>query len=168
MPGKQAKILKADHIDDLLSLAQTTRHPLRDRLIVLLSVKPQSSDAGALVGPMRHIYGVSDRVLTMTLSEVLMAAPSSRPNWFETGNQMIAVDTLVVHNFLHRTDILKRLDAAHAYGTACCQQERCADILRRVSTHIDARRFNKEYPISATSMSVWSSRQAYHVSSRQE
>ncbi len=42
MPGKQAKILKAVHIDDLLSLAETTRHPLRDRLIVLLSVKPQS------------------------------------------------------------------------------------------------------------------------------
>jgi hypothetical protein len=32
----------------------------------------------------------------------------------------------------------------------------------------DARRFNNAYPISATSMSVWSSRQAYHVSSRQE
>lgn len=45
---------------------------------------------------------------------------------------------------------------------------RCADILRHVSTHIDARRFNQAYPISATSMSVWSSRQAYHVSSRQE
>jgi hypothetical protein len=28
--------------------------------------------------------------------------------------------------------------------------------------------FNKEYQISATSMWVWSSRQAYHVSSRQE
>jgi hypothetical protein len=42
-----------------------------------------------------------------------MAAPSSRPNWFETGSQMIAVDTLV-HNFLHRTGILKQLDAAHA------------------------------------------------------
>ncbi len=80
---------------------------------------------------------------------------------------MIAVDTLV-HNFLHRTGILKQLDAAHAYGTACYQQGRCADILRRVSTHADARRFNKAYPISATSMSVWSSRQAYHVSSRQE
>lgn len=39
MPGKQAKILTADHIDDLLFFAATTRHPLRNRVIVLLSVK---------------------------------------------------------------------------------------------------------------------------------
>lgn len=39
MPGKQAKILTAEHIDDLLFFAETTRHPLRNRVIVLLSVK---------------------------------------------------------------------------------------------------------------------------------
>jgi integrase len=39
MSGKQAKILTADQIDDLLFFAETTRHPLRNRVIVLLSVK---------------------------------------------------------------------------------------------------------------------------------
>jgi integrase len=39
MPGKQAKILSADHIDELLFFAETTRYPDRDRVIVLLSVK---------------------------------------------------------------------------------------------------------------------------------
>ncbi|KJC36735.1 hypothetical protein UB31_35745 [Bradyrhizobium sp. LTSP849] len=39
MSGKQAKILSADHIDDLLFFAEQTRHPLRNRVIVLLSVK---------------------------------------------------------------------------------------------------------------------------------
>jgi integrase len=39
MPGKQAKILAANHIDDLLVFAETTRYPVRDRVIVLLSVK---------------------------------------------------------------------------------------------------------------------------------
>src|SRR5450755_3773281 len=39
MLGKQAKILNAEHIDDLLSFADTTRHPLRNRVIVLLSAK---------------------------------------------------------------------------------------------------------------------------------
>lgn len=39
MAGKQAKILSTDHIDDLLFFAEHTRHPLRNRLIVLLSVK---------------------------------------------------------------------------------------------------------------------------------
>ena len=39
MPGKQAKILSTDHIDDLLFFADHTRLPLRNRLIVLLSTK---------------------------------------------------------------------------------------------------------------------------------
>ena len=39
MAGKQAKILSTDNCGDLLVFASTTRHPLRDRLIVLLSVK---------------------------------------------------------------------------------------------------------------------------------
>jgi integrase/recombinase XerD len=39
MPGKQAKILSTDHIDDLLFFADNTRSPLRNRVIVLLSIK---------------------------------------------------------------------------------------------------------------------------------
>ena len=39
MAGKQAKTLSTDHIDDLLFFAARSRHPLRNRLIVLLSVK---------------------------------------------------------------------------------------------------------------------------------
>ena len=39
MPGKQAKILSTDQIDDLLFYASLTRNVARNRLIVLLSVK---------------------------------------------------------------------------------------------------------------------------------
>src|SRR3954451_12234368 len=39
MAGKQAKTLSADHIDDLLFFVERSRHPLRNRLVVLLSVK---------------------------------------------------------------------------------------------------------------------------------
>jgi integrase/recombinase XerD len=39
MAGKQAKTLSIDHIDDLLFFAEHSRHPLRNRLVVLLSVK---------------------------------------------------------------------------------------------------------------------------------
>ena len=39
MSGKQARDSAANHIDDLLLFAETTRYPLRDRVIVLLSVK---------------------------------------------------------------------------------------------------------------------------------
>ncbi len=39
MPGRQAKILSKDNAEDLLVFASMTRHPLRDRLIALLSIK---------------------------------------------------------------------------------------------------------------------------------
>lgn len=39
MPGKQAKILSADHVDDILFYAERSRYPARNRVIALLSVK---------------------------------------------------------------------------------------------------------------------------------
>jgi integrase len=39
MVGKRAKILSADHVEDLLVFAHQTRHPIRNRVLVLLSVK---------------------------------------------------------------------------------------------------------------------------------
>jgi integrase len=39
MAGKQAKTLLTHHIDDLVFFAERSRRPLRNRLIVLLSVK---------------------------------------------------------------------------------------------------------------------------------
>jgi integrase/recombinase XerD len=50
MPGKQAKILSSDHLDDLLIFASCTRHPIRNRLIVLLSAK-----AGLRAGEIAHL-----------------------------------------------------------------------------------------------------------------
>ena len=59
----------------------------------------------AVIGPLREVYGVSDKVLTMSLSCILLAAPKRRHLWHEVGASMIAIDTLV-HNFLVRTGIL--------------------------------------------------------------
>lgn len=39
MAGKQAKILSLDHLDDLLFFVAQTRHPLRNRLIILFSIR---------------------------------------------------------------------------------------------------------------------------------
>jgi integrase/recombinase XerD len=39
MPGRRAKILSRDNLNDLLVFASSTRYPTRNRLIVLLSVK---------------------------------------------------------------------------------------------------------------------------------
>ena len=68
----------------------------------------------AIIGPLRNVYGVSDKVLAMALSDLLLAA-GRRPLWVEVGATFVAVDTLV-HNFLHRTGILHRLHADHPYA----------------------------------------------------
>jgi len=45
---------------------------------------------------------------------------------------MIAVDTLV-HNFLHRTGILRDFRAEHPYGTRCYAANGCAAIIERIA-----------------------------------
>jgi integrase len=39
MPGKQAKILSLGDVNDLLVFASCTRHPLRNRVIILMAAK---------------------------------------------------------------------------------------------------------------------------------
>jgi hypothetical protein len=99
----------------------------------------------AIIGPLRNVYGVSDKVLAMALSTLLLAAGSRRPLWLEVGATFVAVDTLV-HNFLHRTGILQRLSADHPYGDRCYRPGGCAETLRLVAAHIDARQFNPAFP----------------------
>jgi hypothetical protein len=99
----------------------------------------------ALIEPLREVYGVSDKVLTMTLSCVLLAAPRGHETWREVGATMIAIDTLV-HNFLHRTGILARFGAYHLYGAGCYRPGGCADIIGLVAERIDARAFNPAFP----------------------
>jgi hypothetical protein len=101
--------------------------------------------AAALIEPMREIYGVSDKVLAMAPSALLLGAPKKMVLWAEVGGSMIAIDTLV-HNFLHRTGILARFNANHLYGAACYRPGGCADIIQSVAERIDARQFNPTFP----------------------
>jgi hypothetical protein len=98
-----------------------------------------------LIGPLRNVHGISDKVIAMALSSILLAAPKNRPHWHEAGACLIAVDTLV-HNFLHRTGILRRFAAEHSYGVACYRPGQCADIIQLVADRIDAREFGRRYP----------------------
>jgi hypothetical protein len=99
----------------------------------------------ALLDPLRHVHGVSDKVLSMALSVLLLGAPRKMKLWAEVGVRMIAIDTLV-HNFLVRTGILHRFNAEHSYGLACYKPKRCADIIQMVANEIDARQFNLRFP----------------------
>lgn len=103
-----------------------------------------------LVMPLRAIFGVSDKILTMALSSLLIGASAigasiKRPLWFEAGATMIAVDTLV-HNFLHRSGIRDQCGRPHAYGALCYAPGGCADIIRKIAAEIDARQFNPAFP----------------------
>jgi hypothetical protein len=98
----------------------------------------------AIIGPLRNVYGLSDKVLAMALSNLLLAA-ARRPLWVEVGATFVAVDTLV-HNFLHRTGILQRLGANPPYGDRCYRPDGCAGILHLLAANIDARQFNPAFP----------------------
>jgi hypothetical protein len=99
----------------------------------------------ALLGPLRNVVGVSDKVWSMTLASLLLGAGAGRPRWPEVGGSMVVVDTLV-HNFLHRTGILRRLNASHPYGPGCYRPHGCANVLEMVAWQIDARQFNARFP----------------------
>lgn len=99
----------------------------------------------ALLDPLREVYGVSDKVLMVALSDLFLGAPGRRRRWLEVGGSMIAIDTLV-HNFLHRTGILRRFRADHAYGIRCYRPGGCAEIIEAVAQRINARQFNRRFP----------------------
>ena len=89
---------------------------------------------------MRHIHGVSDKFLSLALVPLLLGGRPGDALWQAAGAQLIVIDTLV-HNWLHRTGILNDLDARHKYGPMCYAPNGCADILRRATLLIDARRY---------------------------
>jgi hypothetical protein len=99
----------------------------------------------AVIGPLRNVYGVADKVLAMALSSLLLGAGKQRPLWVEVGATFVAVDTLV-HNFLHRTGILQRFGVDHPYGDRCYQSGGCAGIVGLLAANIDAREFNRTFP----------------------
>ena len=114
----------------------------------LMGSSGKSGDESAqerLIGPLRHVYGVSDKILTMTLSGLLLGASDGHPSWFAVGKDMIAIDTLV-HNFLHRSGILDDCGAQHGYGAGCYAKGGCADIVHAIAAQIDASAFNANYP----------------------
>jgi hypothetical protein len=117
-------------------LEQADRPGARDRTRRLVE---------AVVTPLTNVHGVSDKVLNMSLATLLLAGDAKRERWMAAGAGMIAIDTLV-HNWMHRSGILRRLGAQHNYGPQCYGSTGCAAIVQRVSKRIDAREFNQDFP----------------------
>ncbi len=99
----------------------------------------------ALIDPLVHLPGTGTKVWSMILAELLLAGDPGRERWVTTGASFIAIDSLV-HAWLHRTGILRRLDVDHAYGPACHAPGGCADVVAALAKRIDARAFNRAYP----------------------
>ncbi|MBG0794073.1 hypothetical protein IYY11_11910 [Methylocystis sp. H62] len=99
----------------------------------------------ALLEPLGHIAGVGPKLWNMMLADLLLAGDPQRERWVTTGANMIAIDTLI-HNFLHRTGVLRRLGAEHAYGAGCYAPNGCAAIVSGLAERIDAREFNPANP----------------------
>ena len=72
MVGKRAKILSLEHVEDLLVFAAQTRHPLRNQVLVLLSVK-----AGLRAG---EIANLTWPMVIDPTGEVGSFARTARPN----------------------------------------------------------------------------------------
>jgi hypothetical protein len=69
-------IADADFVGWIDSQLGTVNSPSSDRLAALRE---------AIIGPLRNVYGVSDKVLAMALSSMLLGADKQRPLWFEVG-----------------------------------------------------------------------------------
>ena len=110
----------------------------------LLSASDQNN-AELIISRMSHIYGVSDKVLSLALAELLLAGRPGDEIWLAAGARLIVVDTLV-HNWLHRSGILRELKAEHSYGPKCYKSGGCAELLGRTAQVIDARRYSPENP----------------------
>jgi hypothetical protein len=116
-----------------------------DATLVENSARPPGERVSALLEPMRHIFGVSDKVLSMLLSSMLLGTGKRRRLWFETGASFVAVDTLV-HNYLHRTGVMAALVGEHQYGVHCYGPNGCAAAIQHACEEIDASVFNSNFP----------------------
>lgn len=121
-------------IDQRLAAADVHDHARRSQLM-----------RSALLEPLGNVHGLGDKILSMALSELLLGGDPERERWMTTGASMIAIDTLV-HNFLHRTGILRKWGGEHPYGPACYQKDGCADVIEEICGRIDARTINPEFP----------------------
>ena len=107
--------------------------------------RSKEPNAAPIIDAMRHIHGVSDKVLSLALVPLLLGGRPGDARWQAAGAQLIVIDTLV-HNWLHRTGILNAFNAQHLYGPKCYGPNGCADILRRAALLIDARRYGSDNP----------------------
>jgi hypothetical protein len=96
MAGKQAKVLSTDHIDDLIFFAERSRHPLCNRLIVLLSVKAglRAAEIAKLTwymvldasGEVGHTLELQDKIAKKRGGRSILSTPICEERWLKRGD----------------------------------------------------------------------------------
>ena len=108
-------------------------------------VDPVTAKHDQLMAEFTRIHAVSSKLAAMMLASLLMAGGGSRPDWRRVGQSMVTIDSLV-HNFLHRTGILRAFDQSHLYSATCYGPRGCAAVINQLADRIDARQFHPSYP----------------------
>jgi len=153
-PTRKGSLIQAAH-----SLFLFVRDICDGDLIGWIDQRLAAADAGvrspdravlmgtALLDPLRSIFGIGDKVWSMALSYILLASDPNRERWVATGASMVVIDSLM-HNHFHRTGVLRRFNAEHAYGPRCYAPGGCSDLIRGLAHRIDARQFDDTFPAS--------------------
>ena len=115
-------------IDDRLDQANDPLAP--DRL---------ARACNALIEPLRNIYGVSDKVLAIGLSGILIRRRRCSPQVVRS-RRAADRSRYLGPQFSASDRYLEALKATHPYGVGCYRPGGCADIIARVASQIDARR----------------------------
>jgi hypothetical protein len=104
-----------------------------------------STQRRLLITEFSNIHAISAKLINMTLAELLITGAPRRRAWVKVGQSMVAIDSLV-HNFFHRTGILRAYDLNHLYGPRCYGEAGCTAIVDDLARRIDAKAFNRRYP----------------------
>jgi hypothetical protein len=94
----------------------------------------------ALMAAFTSVSGVSRKLAAMMLAVLLCSAGPERPLWIKVGLSMVAIDSLV-HNFLHRTGIIRAYGVQHLYGQSCFGLGGCEAIIRDLAERQSDRSF---------------------------
>ena len=115
-----------------------------DRQLSTVNSKDLDALRESLIGPLRNVYGVADKVLATTLSSLLLAAAAE----IHFGSRWVRLllQSTPWSIILERTGFLGRFSAEHPYGPGCYRPGGCDAVLRMIAAHIDAREFNPTFP----------------------
>ena len=101
--------------------------------------------AESLVTDFSRLFGVSNKVGSMLVSDILLGVGLKSSFYVEAGTSLLVIDRLV-HNLLIRCGAVEAAGKAHAFGSGCYQHGGCRGLLLTAFDGVDASRINDAWP----------------------